>query len=130
MKCYWLMNHACTDEQFNELNNCFDVSEVIYPSEELKKFWSNLPCSTEYDLDLIFEWLEKITSEAIAVVQGDSTYSFYVVNALMDKGMRVFAAVTHRDVSEIECGNATKITRVFSHIAFREYIRPEKGDAK
>lgn len=125
MKCYWLMNHECTVLQFAELQSRFRVDEVIYPSEELSGFWKNLPCTPMLDTRLLNQWVDSVSCDDIAVVQGDSTYSLHVVNALMDKGVHVYAAVSERVVAEQkESDGSVRIVRVFNHKLFREYSRP------
>lgn len=124
MRCFWLLNHECNEVQLRELHDCFGVGEIVYPSAELAAFWCNLPCRKELETDLLEQWMAGIRSGDIAVVQGDSTYTFFVVSELMDKGVHVYASVTERVAHEerTERGEC-RITRLFSHRLFREYTR-------
>ena len=124
MKCHWLMNHECTVAQRTELETRFGVDELVLPGEGLSAFWSDIPCTADYHLDLVNAWLATVDSGDVAVVQGDATYSFYVVSALMAKGVRTFASVTERVVKEEKAGETVRICRVFSHKLFREYHMP------
>ncbi len=123
MNCYWLLNHDCTDEQEMELKERFGVESTISPSLDFRSVWCSLPCGCEVDREIIRPWIEAINPPDIAVVQGDSTYAFCLVDALLAKGVRVFASTTERIASERRDDKETIITRLFRHASFREYIR-------
>lgn len=121
MKCYWLLNHACNENQLRELTDRFHVDEIVYPSAELASFWAALPCDDEIHTLLIDEWVDSIGPDDMAVVQGDGTYVFYAVSALIAKGVKVYSAVSARVVEETVVGNVTTTVRHFRHITFRQY---------
>ena len=123
MKCYWLMNHDFTNDQRKELESRFSVDQILQPSTDFKSIWSSLPPGEEFYPELVDSWIDLINCPDIAVVQGDSTYSFYVVDALLKKGVRVFASTTERIAEENVLGCETRIYRIFRHKAFREYRR-------
>lgn len=115
------MNHECTVAQREELETRFGVDELVLPGEAMSALWANIPCTSDYHLDLVNAWLATVDSSDIAVVQGDATYSFYVVSALLAKKVRTFASVTERVVKEEKAGEMVRISRVFTHKLFREY---------
>ena len=121
MKCYWLLNHACNENQLRELMYRFHVDEIVYPSTELASFWAALPCDDAIHTPLIDEWVDSIRSDDMAVIQGDVTYVFYAVSALIAKGVKVYSAVSARVVEETVVGDVTTMVRQFRHITFRQY---------
>lgn len=125
MKCFWLLNHTPSPLQIDELVNRFGVSDIVFPSQTFAAVWSELPTGDVLYPDLVDSWIDSISAPDIAIVQGDSTYTFYIVDALLEKGVRVFAATTERVVKETIHGDKVNISRIFMHKAFREYRRRE-----
>lgn len=122
--CYWLMNHECSDEQRKELHERFGVSKIIYPDDSIREFWHSIPCDDFIHSRILDQWMDCIHSDDIAVVQGDSTYTFYVVDALLRRGVTVLASATKRMIlHEAEDADGSTITRLFRHEIFRRYSR-------
>lgn len=125
MKCFWLLNHACNESQEKELREEYGVTEIIYPDNVMADLWQNLRPEKDFHEDIASSIVERIGTVDIAVVQGESTYSFYVVASLMHKGIKVLASVSERVATESRIGNEVKITRYFVHKCFREYHVPK-----
>lgn len=123
MKCFWLLNHTPTERQRNEIKENYGAVDIIMPKVDLISFWMNIPCTKEIGSDLIDSWLANIESSDIAIVQGECTYVFYVVDALLSKGVRVFSSVSERKVEEKREGEVIITNRYFEHKFFREYKR-------
>lgn len=123
MKCYWLLNHEPTERQRDEIKEDYGVEDIIMPKMDLISFWENIPCTKEIGSDLIDSWLDNIESQDIAIVQGECTYVFYVVDALLSKGVRVLSSVSERKVEEKREGEVVLTNRYFEHKLFREYKR-------
>lgn len=123
MKCYWLLNHEPTERQRNEIKEDYGAVDIIMPKMDLSSFWGNIPCTKEIGSDLIDSWLDNIEPSDIAIVQGECTYVFYVVDALLSKGVRVLSSVSERKVEEKREGEVVLTNRYFEHKLFREYKR-------
>ena len=122
--CYWLMNHECSQEQRKELRERFGVSKIIYPDDFIRELWRSIPCDDSIHGRILDQWMDCILPDDIAVVQGDSTYTFYVVDALLRKGVIVLASATKRMIlHETEAIDGSTITRQFRHEIFRRYVR-------
>ena len=83
----------------------------------------------EYLAKLAEAYAGEILSHAPSAVlcQGEMTLSFAVTNILLEKGVKVLAACSGRDVTESinEGGVATKKVG-FRFVRFREYVQPLK----
>ena len=123
-KCYWLLNHKILQDQIDELGERYGVTSIILPPDSLSNAWSSIAPIKDIPEDIylsVMKWFEDITPEDVAVVQGEFTITFRVVNALIDRGVTVLASVSERQsVESVKEGVVTKQS-VFKHICFRKY---------
>lgn len=125
-KCFWLLNHKVTAEQKKELKDFFDVNSIIFPPEEIVNIWASIPPVNnipDETINEIMDWLNNATSSDVAVVQGESTATFKIVNYLIDKGVLVLAAVSERCSEEKEENGRIVKHSFFKHVCFRKYER-------
>ena len=125
-KCYWLLNHKITEEQKKELIDKFNVSEIVIPPVKISNYWSSIPAAEvldDSDYESILSWLDNMSADDIAVVQGEFTLTYRVVNHLLDKGFSVYASVAERKSIEKIDGEVVIKQSVFTHACFRRYIR-------
>lgn len=125
-KCYWLLNHKITDEQKKELADKYSVSKIALPSESIASYWASVPAVEtldDSDYGAIISWLSDMTENDIAVIQGEFTITYRVVNYLLDKGFSVYASVSERRSIEIKVGEVVTKQSIFTHACFRQYKR-------
>ena len=71
------------------------------------------------------EYVDHILSmdaEPTVLCQGEFTFSYSVIHALLEKGVKVLAACSRRETEEVQDGEKTRKTAVFRFVRFREYI--------
>ncbi len=126
IKCYWLVNHKITESQEDELRRRFGVDAIILPPENVAGMWQAIPVTERIPdgiLDVVKDWFSTMDSSDIAVVHGEPTAMFSLVNYLLDKEVRVFASVSERKVIDvIQDGKVCKLS-VFEHVCFRPYVK-------
>ena len=126
IRCFWLLNHRITEEQKSELKNKYNVGAFIFPPDSISRIWAAVPPVNyipEQTLNEILSWFDTAESSDIAVVQGESTVSFRIVNYLMDNGITVLASVSDRCSEEHLVDGKLIKTSSFKHICFRKYER-------
>lgn len=123
-KCFWVLNHGITEGQQKDLIENYGVREISSLPPEMAEVWGNLPLEPFVDDSIIaslLEWLSCACSEDVIVVQGEPVYSFSLVNALLQKNIRVLAAVTARISTQKQVGDSIVKESVFKHVCFRQY---------
>lgn len=123
-KCFWLLNHDITEEQKEELRLRYNVDSFVLPPEIVAAYWAAIPpknCIPDDLMCTIFSWLSSATEKDIAVVQGEPTAAFKIINDLLDRGVTVLAAVSERCSNENVIDGKSVKTSYFKHICFREY---------
>lgn len=126
IKCYWLTNHNITREQEHELRQKFSVDSIVIPPDSISELWKSVPTKDaipEENILLVENWLSDISSEDIAVVHGEPTISFKIVNFLLNRDIKVLASVAERKSRETMADGRIIKESVFEHICFRAYER-------
>lgn len=123
-KAFCLLNHELTKNQKNELSTDFLVSEIIYPSEEISKLWSQIPASNAVDRTIIkkiIDWLSSAEKNDVLIVQGDFASTFIIVDFALKNGLIPICATTKRVAKESRQGETVKREYIFEHVCFRKY---------
>ena len=123
-KAFCLLNHQLTQNQLTELKKDFGVKEIINPSENLSKNWSQIPASKSLDMNLIqavVRWLSSAQADDILIVQGEFGSTFMIVDYALKNGLIPLYAVTKRVAQESVDGELVHRQYVFEHVCFREY---------
>lgn len=123
-----LLNHSLTDLQVEDLKNHWDCRSVIYPPEEISRFWSQIPESdiTEDLLEPVLDWLDKCARQNdIVIIQGEFGATFALVSRCLEQGLVPVHSVTRRVAEERKEGEAVYRASVFKHIRFRKYRKIE-----
>ena len=123
-KAFCLLNHELTENQKNELSTDFLVSEIIYPSEEISKLWSQIPASNAVDRTIIkkiIDWLSSAEKNDVLIVQGDFASTFIIVDFALKNGLIPICATTKRVAKESRQGETVKREYIFEHVCFRKY---------
>lgn len=123
-KTYCLLNHSLTQNQLAELKERFESEEIIYPSDELSKKWSQVPATPDLDIDLISnvtDWLSSANQNDILIVQGEFGSTFMLVDYALKKNLVPIYAVTTRISKEVRVGEQVQKVNVFEHVCFRKY---------
>ena len=123
-KAFCLLNHALTQNQIAELKERFDITEIVYPSEELSKKWAQIPPSRELDFSIVksvVEYLNSASTEDILIIQGEAGSTFMLVDYALKKRLVPVYAVTARVSKEVATGEQVVKQNVFVHVCFRPY---------
>ena len=123
-KAFCLLNHELTENQKNELSTDFLASEIIYPSEEISKLWSQIPASSTVDRTIIkkiADWLSSAEKKDVLIVQGDFASTFIIVDFALKNGLIPICATTKRVAKESRQGETVKREYIFEHVCFRKY---------
>lgn len=123
-RTYCLLNHSLTKNQLAELNERFGAEEIIYPSDELSKKWSQVPATPDLDMDLIrnvTDWLSSANQNDVLIVQGEFGSTFMIVDYALKNGIVPVHAVTKRVAQETRDGEVVKRQYIFEHVCFRKY---------
>ena len=126
MKCFWLLNHKIIDIQKEDLYRNYNITEIEYMPDAIAMIWADLPLGSSVDRKIIASietWIGSFQDGDIAIVQGDATYSFTLIDRLIELGIPVFAAVTERIVTERMEGDTVVKKSIFKHVCFRRYER-------
>ncbi|MEE3314820.1 MAG: CRISPR-associated protein Csx20 [Treponema sp.] len=123
-KTYCLLNHSLTQNQLAELKERFGAEEIIYPSDELSKSWSQIPPTEELDMSVInsaLAWLSDAKENDILIVQGEFGSTFMLVDYALKKNLVPLYAVAKRVSKEVRVGEQVQKMNVFEHVCFRKY---------
>jgi hypothetical protein len=106
-------------EQIQAATKYGEIRDMLFPGVD--------PAASEAEIEAMAEqYCDRIESLAPAAVlcQGEFTLCYSVVQRLHERGIRVFAACSKRDVieKETEDGSTEKLA-VFSFVRFREYAK-------
>ena len=122
-------NHRLAENQIKDLK-ALRIKRIIYPDEDIQKFWSNIPTEGSLDrlsLKRIIDWI-KTESEAedFILVQGEFGSTFYIVDFCLKHNRRAIYATSLRLYSEKKLeGDVIQRQHFSKHSAFREYINYE-----
>jgi len=121
---YCLLNHSLTSKQTDELSIKFFSEKIIYPSDEIKQLWSNIPPEpndTSNLLEILINWLRKAEKGDLFLVQGEFGFTFTLVDYALKAGLIPIYATTRRIATE-EC-NGEIVSRhyIFEHVCFKKY---------
>ena len=123
-KAYCLLNHNLTERQLAELRDSFAVCDVLYPSEELSRLWSQVPATKRLDtsvIESIIGWLTSARKGDLLIVQGEAGSTFMMVDYALKTGLIPLHAVTKRVAQEVRSGEQVQKQHIFEHVCFREY---------
>lgn len=126
-KVYCLLNHNLSEKQISELKEKFHAEEIIYPTEELSKKWSQIPTTERIDRSLIETvvlWLFASGKNDCLIVQGEMGSTFMLVDYALKNGLIPLHAVSERKTVEKKDEDGTSVkTAIFEHVCFRKYER-------
>lgn len=123
-RCFVLSNHVLTEDQKKELKNKYFVEIIIEAPKDIASIWSQIPAYSDFNYSLlkkIIDWISNADPEDYAVVQGELTYSFYIVDYLLKNKITVLAAITERVSTEIIHAEYIEKKSIFRHCGFRPY---------
>ena len=124
MKAYCLLNHNLTENQKAELKEKYNVSSILYPSEELSAGWSQIPATETLSKDIIANvcrWLKDAEKNDVLIIQGEAGHSFLITDYALKHNIIPLHAVTKRVAKEDVNGEIIQRQYVFQHVCFREY---------
>lgn len=127
-KAYCLLNHELTENQKNELFGKFYVSQVIYPDEELKSNWAQIPATESFDRKIIVQiinWLSEAEENDCLIIQGEFGSTFLIVDYALKNNLIPLHAVTKRCSVEEKKGESIIKKIEFQHVCFRKYMNYE-----
>lgn len=130
MNMYVVMSHQLTDNQVQEIYHRFDIKNIVYLPEPLKKVWGNIPPEGEWNpswLQPVKDWLSEQMNEGDKIiVQGEFGATYALVSWLQTRGFAVYYATSQRRVVETVKGEQVIAQRLFEHVTFRKY--PDGGN--
>ncbi|MBR3731219.1 MAG: hypothetical protein IKQ61_05180 [Spirochaetales bacterium] len=124
MKAYCLLNHTLTDNQIKELETKYDCAQIIYPDEDLKNIWSQIPPTEKLDMtviDKVTQWLMSAKQFDVLIIQGEFGSTFMLVDYALKNQIIPLYAVSKRISQEVSNGESVTRNTVFRHVCFREY---------
>lgn len=124
-RTFVLTNHATTADQVDDLQNNWDVDEVVELPPELKKIWATIPPDVEsiaYYVQPVMDWLESNSADDDLVwVQGEWGATVTTLLWCAAKGLTAIYSTTGRVATETRADSGTLMTHVFKHVRFRKY---------
>lgn len=124
-RTFVLTNHATTADQVDDLQNNWDVDEVVELPPELKKIWATIPPDVEsiaYYVQPVMDWLESNSADDDLVwVQGEWGATVTTLLWCAAKGLTSIYSTTGRVATETRTDSGTLMTHVFKHVRFRKY---------
>lgn len=123
-KAFCLLNHQLTQNQITELKEEFGAEEIIYPSEELSKMWSQIPATKQLDIniiDTILKWHSLAQENDILIIQGEYGSTFMIVDYALKHNLVPLYAVTKRVAAEQRNDEIVSRQYIFEHVCFRKY---------
>lgn len=131
MNMYVVMSHMLTETQVQEIYHRFNIDNIIYLPDPLKKVWGNIPPTGEWDsawLKPLKDWLEEQMTEGDKIiVQGEFGATYALVSWLQSKDFEVYYATSQRKVVETVKGKEVLSQRIFEHVNFRKYPKRCEG---
>ncbi|MCR4938720.1 MAG: hypothetical protein K5930_01265 [Treponemataceae bacterium] len=124
MKAYCLLNHELTENQEKELSSKYNCTKIIYPAEELKAAWSQIPAVDRIDRNVIrsvTDWLDGAEKGDVLIIQGEFGSTFMIVDYALRKELIPLHAVTKRVATEKRDGEKVQRQYIFEHVCFRPY---------
>ena len=122
-KTFCLLNHALTENQIADLETNFKSVQIVYPSEELSKQWSQINPEQESDgvIKNAVAWLQDAQKEDLLVIQGEYGCTFKLVDYALKKGLIPIYATTKRIAKETRDGETVRREYIFEHVCFKKY---------
>ena len=123
-----LFNHTLTKDQEFDAKNTLKIHNIIYPSQEIKSLWANIPEGRESlncYLEDVKEWiLNKAKKGDYILIQGDFGATYIMVEYAFNLGLIPIYSTTKR-VANAETleGGEIIISKVFKHVIYRKYER-------
>lgn len=123
-KALLLFSHQLTENQQKELNEVFEVTEIISLPKRLQEMWSNVSIKENYkeNLEEIKRYIKNNFNENdVMLIQGNWGYTYNLVKWSIENGMIPVYSYTERNVEEIKDGENVKKISYFKHIKFVKY---------
>jgi hypothetical protein len=121
---FCLLNHKLTPKQEEELQSSFGAGRIMYPPQHIAGLWSQIPTVLELDkehLKPFTAWLQEAKEGDTAVLQGEFSATFALIDFALRKGLVPVCAVTERVAQEKREGEKVNREHIFEHICFRRY---------
>lgn len=127
-KAILVFSHELTDDQEDDLQSSWNITEVFVMPPQLRELWMNVPPhlqTLKNYVDPVVGWIEqKGSSGDIVLVQGDMGATFLVVCRSIELGLLPVYATTRRVLhEEVQSDGSVVLKRVFKHERFRAYGR-------
>lgn len=121
-----LFNHQLTTDQEKEALNHLNVDKIIFPNDDVKNLWRNVPPASEMIiayLNPVINWLKNTWKRGdYVLVEGDFGATFIVLQNAFSFGVIPVYATTKRDAIEKKLPDGTiRSNKVFKHVIFRRY---------
>lgn len=123
-KALLVFSHELTENQEKELNEVFEVKEIVSLPDELQKMWSNVSIKENYEenLEKIKDYIsENFNENDIILIQGNWGYTYSLVKWSIENRLIPVYSYTERNVEEIKDGENVKKISYFKHVKFLKY---------
>lgn len=124
-RTFCLLNHNLTKNQLEELKEKFSSQEIIYPTEEIKNFWSQILPEKENTeiIESVVLWLKSSGAKDgdLFIIQGEFGSTFTLVDYALKNHLVPIYATTKRISKEIRNGEKVQREYIFEHVQFKKY---------
>lgn len=125
-KALIIMSHQLMEDQKEELEKVWKVTEFVFLSSRLRELWSNIPPELESitkHLYPIYDWIRYFgLYEDLAIIQGDLGATYIVVEWARNWGLIPIYPTTRKEVREKHLPDGRVVQeKIFKHVRFRVY---------
>ena len=125
-RLFLLFNHSLTPDQQEDARTNLGVEEIIPPTVDISRLWSQFPADTKKISPLlapIRNWLDAEAAPGdLVLIHGDFGACFLMVSHALSLGLIPVYSTTERQAMEelLDDGSVRMVHR-FRHILFRRY---------
>ncbi|GAB4313596.1 MAG: CRISPR-associated protein Csx20 [Promethearchaeota archaeon] len=129
-----LLNHELTAQQREDARASLGVGQFVFPPEDLRHAWANVPPDVERLDDYLaplLAWLEGNSNAGdLLLVQGEFGATYHVVRFARSRGLRPVYSTTRRQAVDVVGPDGTVTTRrEFRHVRFRLYDAGQESES-
>ncbi len=126
VKLVCLLNHTLTMDQMLDAYNNLKVDSIIYPPEDIKLLWRNIPVGEmplgDYLLP-VFNWIKQECSfNDFVLIQGDFGATYLTIRfCLINCFIPIYSTTKRIAREDILPSGEIKLNHIFLHQGFRIY---------
>lgn len=122
-----MLSHSLTDEQKEDAQKNWGVTDFVFLPPDLQKKWSNIELTkplTERTSKFIEFIKENVSKNDYILIQGEFGTSFAIIDWCLANNLKPIYSYTKRlIVEQKKIGNQVEKTSIFKHVKFLFYER-------